>query len=54
MNIVCGILSAALVVVGGLGLTLWAAGIIHKPRRDVRAAGRPKRNYVVNPRRRRR
>ena len=54
MSIVCGSLLAALVVVGVFGVTLWLARVIHKPRLDVRTAGRPKRNYVVNPRRRRR
>jgi len=49
-----GIALALLAVLSVGGGTLWFAGITHKSRRDVRAAGRPKRNYVVNPRRRRR
>ena len=54
MSTICGIFLAVLVVVGGIGVTLWAAGAFSRPVVDIRTAGKPKRNYVVNPRRRRR
>jgi len=50
MSTICGIFLAVLVVVGGIGVTLWAAGAFSRPVMDIRTAGKPKRNYPIRSR----